>query len=113
VGEAARLTRKYKRTGFRIEQLHVRLVFLPLIGQQLGPGSISNRVRVFTFFETTRHVDPFIFGAGAQGYVVRVLLVDLVQVLFVVAPTVMYVVGDWDDETMSGIRMCSQFTVKQ
>ena len=82
VGEAARLTRKYKSTGFRIKQLQVRLVFLPFLGQQLGQGSVSSRIRMLTFLKTTCHVAPFVFGTRPQGYIVRVLLVNLVQVLF-------------------------------
>jgi hypothetical protein len=93
MGEAARLTRVYPSTGRRVQLLHVSLVFFTLLGQRLGLGSISSPVRALTFLKTTRHVAPFINGARAEGYVVRILLVSLVQVLLVTASAIMHVVG--------------------
>ena len=109
-GRTARLTRKYPSTGHLIEPFHHRLVLFALDRQRLGRGSISTQVRAPTFLKTACHLAPFAVGIRTQGQVMRILLVDLIQVLLVMALTIMHIVDDWDDRMKSRIRMCSQFT---
>lgn len=112
-GRAARLTRKYPSTGHLIEPFHHRLVLLALDRQRLGRGSISTQVRAPTFLKTARHLAPFGIGMRTQGQVMRILLVDLIQVLLVMALTIMHIVDDWDYRMRSRIRVCGQFTPNQ
>jgi len=70
-------------------------VFFTLVGQRLGLGSSSDHIRVLALLKTACHLATLVLGARAQGYIVRILLVDLVQVLLVAASAVMHAVEDY------------------
>jgi len=108
-----RLTLKYPSNGISVELLHPCLVSPTLIGQRLGPGLVSGRVRLFTFLKAMLHAGPFVVGTRAQGYIVWVPLVGRFRILLTMGSMMMHVVEDWNDGMRSGIRIFSQCTVNQ
>ena len=77
-------------------------MFFPLNGQHFGHGSFSGRVCLLAFLKTIRHLVPFVVGTRAQGYVVWIILIDLVQVLLEWSSVVTYVVEDPDVPSAHG-----------